>query len=180
MGNKIVELGSFDVTGTKIRVSDPCYEPGTWCAGEINNIKPGKWEAAVVRSDEGPWGIRNAVLIARHTDGGPAFFSEAVPDRTWGLLTIDVGVDSGQAGIYDAAHYQDDTVCAGQKTEPNYGSPWYNVNCDCTMSGIGAGVIPYGVVSSSGYGDGSYAAYCHYGADRHIDGVCIVFIEEEA
>ena len=31
-----VTLGTFEVTGDKLVVSDPCYELGTWCMGIDN------------------------------------------------------------------------------------------------------------------------------------------------
>lgn len=36
---------------------------------------------------------------------------------------------------------------------------WYEVCCDKSLSNLGAGVINYGVVSSSGYGDGGYSTW---------------------
>lgn len=29
-----IKIGEFEVTGDVLTVSDPCYEPGTWCMGQ--------------------------------------------------------------------------------------------------------------------------------------------------
>ncbi len=42
-----IKIGEFEVTGNVLTISDPCYEPGTWCMGEILGAKPGIWEAHI-------------------------------------------------------------------------------------------------------------------------------------
>jgi hypothetical protein len=32
---------SFQVTGTKLIVGDPCYDRQTWCLGVVEDAKPG-------------------------------------------------------------------------------------------------------------------------------------------
>ena len=180
----LVMLGSFEVTGPEIRVSDPGYGRDVWCCGTVKNCRIGTWEAAVLRKDQGEWGVRNAVLAIRFADGGPKFnaINRAVCNATgaWHECPIDVGVDSGQAGFFDDAHYQDATVLSGM-AKPAFISDdvWYGHCCDITLSRIGAGVMPYGVVSSSGYGDGSYVAYKHLNHEGQVDFLFVVFIEEE-
>ena len=49
---------------------------------------------------------------------------------------------------------------------------------DITLSEMSAGVMPYGVVSSSGFGDGSYVCYTHKGSDGEIDFAFVIFIDE--
>ena len=50
--------------------------------------------------------------------------------------------------------------------------------CDITLSRMHAGVMPFGAVSSSGFGDGSYVCYTHEGDTGEIDFAFIVFIDE--
>lgn len=38
--------------------------------------------------------------------------------------------------------------------------------------------VGYGVVSSSGFGDGSYVCYTHKGSDGEIDFAFVIFIDE--
>lgn len=38
---------SFTVSSKKLRVTDPCYDDTTWCAGNITKVKNGVWNAEV-------------------------------------------------------------------------------------------------------------------------------------
>jgi len=90
---------------------------------------------------------------------------------------FEVGVDSGQAGFFDDAFYQNDTVFE-ELPAPGFaiGDLWYRHVCDITLSKMSAGVLPYGVVSSSGFGDGGYTCYTHADENGVIDFAFIVFI----
>ena len=91
--------------------------------------------------------------------------------------SFEVGVDSGQAGFFDDAFYQNDTVFE-ELPAPGFaiGDLWYRHVCDITLSKMSAGVLPYGAVSSSGFGDGGYTCYTHADENGVIDFAFIVFI----
>ena len=38
---------AFAVSSGALRVTDPCYTPDTWCAGTLENVKNGIWQAHV-------------------------------------------------------------------------------------------------------------------------------------
>lgn len=167
-----IQIGEFVVTDNVLVISDPCYEPGTWCMGHILDVRPGTWAAQIGICQDPRWGERVAYLAAYHQD---------CPDKA--LLTkyeahFEVGVDSGQAGIFDRAHYQDQAVVS-DVPDPIGEDRWYNACCHQTLhTEHHAGVIPYGVVSSSGYGDGGYT--CHFfstgkGRETTVWGVVIDF-----
>ena len=165
--SEITYLGSFDLTGDILRISDPCYNDDIWRTKTVK-AKPGKWHAYAKT------GERIERLFCLHkTDG---YISEFCGD------TFEVGVDSGQRGTFDEAHYKDDSVAVGQELVSEHSpidpdDPWYSLCCDKTLCEPMAGVIPFGVVSSSGYGDGCYNVRI-----KSVDGVCvgveIVFIED--
>ena len=82
----------------------------------------------------------------------------------------DFGVDSGQAGVFDAASYRDDAAVAGMKLpklrepfkllgEHSDGDAWYEAMCNFTLDNDGWGAYDAGAVSSSGWGDGMYPVY---------------------
>jgi hypothetical protein len=201
-----IKLGTFEIVSGKVRISDPCYDKKTWCAGTLDNVATGTWKAKVVKIDRHDgWGNRCRKLIATHES-----FDSAM-DYNSNVFDFEIGVDSGQAGIFDdkfykknykedylqvgrqeyerhsykhsaklalanaearllmakdklsKAMYQDkiDYIKSGKYVEDHLGKPestkdWYEVCCDKTLSDVGAGVINYGCVSSSGDGDGSY------------------------
>jgi len=179
----VTQLGSFELTGTVLRVSDPCYDRDVWCCGTVENCIPGTWDAAILTKDEEPWGNRVAVLSARHSTGPKhTAINRALCNRThkWKHCEFEVGVDSGQAGIFDEAHYKDNSIFgADVRPKNSYGDLWYSVCCDLTLSRLNAGILPYGAVSSSGYGDGGYDCITHTNEDGQIDFVFIVFICDE-
>lgn len=83
--------------GDKVMVSDPCYDLDIWCQGVLENVKPGTWHTKAENLNVNCWGNRCSALIAWHEDvEKPNDFEET---------DIRVGVDSGQAGIYDYDHF---------------------------------------------------------------------------
>lgn len=225
-----MNIGEFEVKSGKLVVSDPCYNRDTWCMGFLDNVRNGKWFAAILKMNAGDgWGERVWELAA-FTKGGS-------PSGDWEKTDIDVGVDSGQAGIFDDGEYQKEltepylqvgskeyhdnqfrhlmkhqqqtidwlnrmesmdfpdfvpveenkkrAIAALKKDEEYLNRPaeptmdWYEMCCDKTLSDQGAGVIPGGVVSRSGYGDGGYDCFIQKDKSGQIVGVKIVFISEE-
>ena len=166
-----VTLGTFEVTGDKLVVSDPCYELGTWCMGMLSNVKPGLWSASIGVVDTGEFGKRIAILSAFHQDSPELQKLKACP------APFDVGVDSGQAGIFDLNHFQDESVIEDQELT-DFGTRWYTFCCYQTLDGEHhAGLIPFGVVASSGFGDGCYPCYYYtdWGNDTTTWGIIIDF-----
>lgn len=143
----------------EVMVSDPCYEVPTWCQHKLTNVLPGEYFTNVIKSDEGNWGTRIGALVAIHRDyiEDPLSFRE--------VKSADIGVDSGQAGIFSMETYRKDEIFMNEVSEFNKsyqgwkddgGEQWYGHMCDRTLGDEGWGVYDRGVVSSSGYGDGSY------------------------
>ena len=157
----------FNVVSGKMILSDPCYELGTWCQGKISNVKNGEWVGIIEQSDEGDWGVRNSRLISMNIDSmikNPKLEMELMSSGE--LIPFTGGVDSGQFGHFDFDNYRkDENVINSPKLfddewEQESGDKWYRACCYQThKTDDSFGVVPYGVVSSSGYGDGSYLTY---------------------
>jgi hypothetical protein len=152
---QLVKLGTFEVTSGKLIVSDPCYTEFTeerWLARKLGHILPavnGTWRAYASICLEGDAHGRVAALLATHHSTDTGSFTEC---RTL-QEEVEVDVDSGQLSI----------VCAALRplTEEENGdmddeASYYGCCCKWTMSVPGAGIIPGGCVSSSGFGDGGY------------------------
>lgn len=155
----------FNVTSGKMVCSDPCYEIPTWCQGVIDNVKNGKWEAGIATSDEGSWGERISHLWVYNLEAAiknPSLVRDI--ERFMGHeLPFSGGVDSGQFGFFDFAHYRNDESAKdltkqdfGDDYDRKSGDQWYRACCELTLGTDSFGVLPFGAVSSSGYGDGSY------------------------
>jgi len=168
---------NFEVKSGVMVCSDPCYSLDTWCMGIVENVKNGTWLSSIETSDEGDWGVRIATLEVRHNDFKDTnlkFVDE---------LPFTGGVDSGQFGFFDKEFYRNDESA---KDLPKYGFSsdfdkksgdiWYRACCDLTLGKEQWGVLPNGVVSSSGYGDGSYGVFGEKNAEGEYVAFKVVFI----
>jgi hypothetical protein len=157
----------FEVKSGKLIVTDPCYDVGTWCQGVIEHVKKGAWSVEV---DYEKREQRCGVLEVRHIDARES-------DDGWEKMSFEVGVDSGQAGIFDFSAYpKGDRGESGHYNKDKF----YDECCETTLKDAGYGVIRgRGAVSSSGYGDGGYSCYVrrHPKTDEVI-AVKVVFIGE--
>lgn len=166
--------------GKEVMVSDPCYTDPTWCQHKLKNVLPGEYSVYNKKHDAGDWGIRNSMLLAVHTD----YKNE---DLRWKeCVAASIGVDSGQAGIFDLPYYRKDSVFENEESNflkefRNYnseeGDVWYSHMCDRTLGEQGWGHFEHGVVATSGYGDGSYTLYTA-SINRKVVGICIDFSVE--
>lgn len=226
--NTMHPLGTFEVESGRLHVTDPDQSAGSPKIATIP-ARNGTWIAGITTRQAGAFGGRIARLEIAHCDAEPAGAWEAVP--------VEVEVDSGQAGFFDAAHYaRNDEVSEFEtqhqrdrllehierlKTRPDYQrdmevieraaidpelgkrpvselvsvySPaWMAVSCmarlnqhwylkcmACTDSEDGAGVLPFGVVSQSGLGDGAYDLFIQRDAEGDAVRAQLVFIGSRA
>lgn len=102
-----------------VRVTDPCYDMDTWCAGTIENVLPGDFDCFSQKADTGDWGIRVANIEIRHKD-----YPDVEPTE-W-VSNIDVGVDSGQCGLFDNLYFS--SLCEDKDEKDEF----YEEVCDLT------------------------------------------------
>ena len=165
--------------GPEVFVTDPCYSVPTWCQTKLTNVLPGEWIVSMIYDEKGG-SNRNAELYLVHKDyQGKNLLYDWLGE---------FGVDSGQAGVFDAASYRDDAYAAGITTpevdfflpgDPLEGDAWYTKMCKFTLANDGWGAYAAGAVSSSGYGDGMYPLY---GAevDGKVVALQLTFIDQSA
>lgn len=154
---KFQELDKTLKLKDKVQISDPCYDLSTWCSGTLENVLPGTYHCFLQREQIEK---RISAIEIRHEqylDVSPRFFSD-----------IDVGVDSGQCGIYDLDYFKD----------VNGDEEWYKTVCDSTFDGnyFTADVLDEKCfVCAKGYGDGSYI--CKYNTrNKKIVSIGLYFI----
>lgn len=144
-------MNTFEIVSGKIVCSDPCYPIPVWCQGIVENVKNGTWIADVSKD-----GSRIARLSIRHSECDSFYLDRQTK------LDFDCGVDSGQFGFFDHTAYRNDASAHDLPkidfNNPNSesGDDWYRACCKITLEKKAWGIMPYGVVSSSGHGDGSY------------------------
>lgn len=169
-----IELGTFEVTSGVLVVRDPCYplEPKP-DGGHVAPAKNGRWRAVIVRIDAGNWGTRVAELIA---------FLPGAAEGIWTAGKDIIAVDSGQAGIFDRAHFANNALVPQDykwKDKPiDEKQRWYSLCCEKTLEAPHAGVVPHGAVSSAGLGDGGYDWYFRKDGAGEVVAVKVVFLPE--
>ncbi len=177
-------MENFEVTSGKMVLSDPCYELGTWCQGVIDNVKNGTWVGSVKMSDEGEWGIRVSSLASYNEE----FFDKnpKLKENLFNLIDVEElnfngGVDSGQFGHFDFDTYRKDNLAIDlpKAFDDDYsiqeGDEWYRVCCHYTLEDD-FGCVPSGVVSSTGFGDGSYPTFAIKDDNGQYVGFITIFI----
>ncbi len=179
----------FNVTSGKMVCSDPCYDLGTWCQGVIDNVKNGKWEADIANSNEGDWGDRISHLWVFNVEAvinNPSIKRE-IETFKGHTLPFSFGVDSGQFGFFDHANYRNDESAKdlkkfnfeGDFDREGEGDKWYRACADLTLGEDSWGVIPFGAVSSSGFGDGSYEVRGIKDSNGEYVAFCVEYIGQE-
>lgn len=181
-----MENRKFEVVSGKMVLSDPCYKLGTWCQSVVENVKNGTWVGVLEQSNEVGWGVRNSILISMNVEAmkkNPKLEMELMSSGdliNWG------GVDSGQFGHFDYNNYRkDDNAIDVPKVwedewESKEGDKFYRACCYQTLETEDSfGVVPFGVLSSSGYGDGSYPTYGIKDEDGQWVGFITIFIGED-
>lgn len=161
--------------GSEVICIDPCYDDAA--LGVKLSIIPGNYYCYVSRVED----ARIASISVRHVD-----HTDVAIDLEYATAESNtrnyVGVDSGQAGIIDFNAWQ--AYVAHPKDE-SVAEAWYQQACALTLSRLQYGIMvdndcnwreaAYGLVSSSGYGDGCYRVYvAKNGVD--IVGIRIEFI----
>ena len=176
----------FEVTSGKLVCSDPCYSIPTWCQGIVENVKNGVWVTDIDKKDMGDWGERIASLFVVNKEA-----LDKNPNIAWEVfseepLNFAGGVDSGQFGFFDFAHYRNDESAKELKKyhfsddyDKEAGDEWYRACCDLTLGSEQWGVLPNGVVSSSGFGDGSYDVFGYKDAYGEYVAFAVVFIYDD-
>lgn len=169
----IIQLGNFKVDSGQLVVADPCYEldRNTVIMGVLEHAMNGTWASEVEKVEVRDWGEANAKLTAYHDS-----VAEEGAYLEWIKCPFVVGVDSGQAGIFDIHHYRIPDADAEQGRDDT-DNEWYLSCCDITESGEEAGVLDGGVVSRTGVGDGAYGVYKAVNEQDRVVGVKIVFIK---
>ena len=173
-------IGTFVADSGELLVADPGYDledvKDGELGGHVKRAKKGLWTLSVKYDPPQGEGRRCAELLVKHESVTTS--KGLLRSRQKGMI----GVDSGQAGIFDARRFRDpnvvpkDHVWKDKPIDPD--DAWYSLCCEQTLDAAGAGVIPFGAVSSSGYGDGAYEWDVYRNKSGDAVAVRILFMED--
>ena len=152
-------IGHIDLNN-RVRISDPCYGKDVWCAGTLENVKPGRYAVYIQHHISDRGGKRVAYLGVINTEEDLNDYLEGLeyPSEQADFVA---GVDSAQCGIYDYEYFVKNTD----------DEEWLENICKATIhENVFIDDAEYGccAVSSSGYGDGSYRCYYNLNEDGQI------------
>lgn len=190
------DLGTFAVVSGALRVSDPSYDLSVWCAGTLKAAN-GTWRGTSYTRTLKEWGRRVWELEAQ--------LEGSRHDLPWKECNFEVGVDTATAGIFDLSHFQDESVVTPETPISLFWTKslgqernWEGM-CEFAADGelqkmraadgefkgivddvfFTGSIVPFGVVSRSGCGDGGYPAYFKRNSQGEAVAVKIVFIGED-
>jgi hypothetical protein len=179
-----ISLGAFEITGTQLIISDPGYDLDTvtvpGLGAVLNNCQSGTWQAEVVIKHFDPPGLSlTSELRTMHN---------RVTEPSvliWEKQSDYIGVDYGQTGVYDLAHFHDHALVPpdikwtfGQATPADPDDLWYSYCCELTGSRREGSILPFGVVTNSGKGDGGYEYSIARDTTGKIVGVWVLFVDD--
>jgi hypothetical protein len=167
--------------GSEVVVSDPCYTIPTWCQIVLKDVKEGYYYPFIKRSNQGGWGNRVSCLCVIHED----HINDT--EFKWRKKMGDLGVDSGQCGIFSKDTYKNDSIVESIVTPDikfdlsgsEDGDKWYEKICKFTLSEDQWGMYDNGVVSCSGLGDGSYLLFVIRNEKKKVVGMLINYLLED-
>lgn len=172
---------NFRIESGEMVLSDPAYEIPTWCQG-IVKVANGIWETDIEYVDN-----RIARLWAYNLDAAidnPKII-HGIEEGGCPPIPFSAGVDSGQFGFFDKLHYRNDESAKdlpkhnfGDNWDNQDGDSWYRSCCELTLSDEQWGILPFGVVSTSGYGDGSYLVEGIKNSNSKYIAIGVTFISE--
>ena len=158
-------VGNFVIESGEIAAKDPGYDimEGGMFSDMIISVQNGIWEGYIKYfPDEKKDNPRINELMVYNQ-----IFKNKINDNNKWLQVTTVDVDTGQAGFFDLKHFRNDQDVNKTHKIPSYielhdddekGQKWYAMCCamtyDETTKESKAGIVPFGIVSSSGYGDG--------------------------
>jgi hypothetical protein len=179
MNEKI--LGSFELKGNQLIVSDPCYpvedafDESDILSWVLEPAKSGEWESTVFFTED--FTITKLMVCHRDVELG----------SEWIETGKNIGVDSAMAGIFDASVFGRDEAISYEvkniyEIDMDEEGMKYYVACSdiIATSDDEAGIVAGGTVSMSGIGDGYYPVFVQYNDQNEIVAVLLEFyIEDE-
>lgn len=163
---QICALGTV-AFGPKVLATDPCYTVDTWCNALVDGVLPGEWDGYALEIEDSGFGRRVAIQVAHHRNHPVKAWSTC-----WRTLSGNVGVDSGQCGLFDYRRYP-----KGPSTG-EYGDSGsvYGKCCEVTLANPSAGRVRQGFVTESGIGDGCYSLLGQVDRKGQLVALALVFL----
>ncbi|MCX8074164.1 MAG: DUF4241 domain-containing protein [Clostridia bacterium] len=157
-------VGDFKIESGQIIVTDPCYRPYMWCNQIIDAVN-GTYEAYV--GDD----CSELVVILKSSNCDKEYEKKEIEN---------LAVDSGKMGVFDFDYFFNASIADQENNEKRNSFLKYcreTIYKSVSENKERAGVIEYGAVSDSGYGDGIYKGIVYKNKDGLVERIEIIFID---
>lgn len=131
------------------------------------------------------YGWQDTHITVGVDSGQCGFFDETKYQLPSSILTNQSRVNKMTERIEGllAEHHEEDARIVKEqlqksidKMPSDFGDVWYTACCHLTLGDVAAGVIPYGAVSSSGVGDGTYDCFVRRETDGQGFMACLLYM----
>lgn len=183
-----IPLGTFSISSGVLVATDPGYDLGTartpGLGTVIEGCRDGTWIAVLTkkRFQNENWSIPSELLVYHESINNSATLE-------WKEIPEGLGADTGQVGIWEMKHFHNHSLVPtdikwtfGTENRPEPADPddlWYSWCCELTNSENEASLMPHGIVSRSGYGDGGYPVFASRDAGGHIVALLVRFVDDK-
>lgn len=172
-----VGLGVFVQSCDTIIIGDPSVPKDNDGLCVLQNVDLGLWSSAVyeVALPNFPNEQRVALLLSK-SQRCPYTFQQMVEQMFfWKKVPNGILTGNGAIGLFDTRYYQDPTSLGIPPVEAGC-QRWIQHCIDVTLDYPYAGVLPHGIISSSGEGEGAYDAYYLRDSDGKVVGVVLDYM----
>jgi hypothetical protein len=158
-------MEKFQIISDNIIISDPCYVYNKENRTSLRlKVEKGNWLAKTQIIDNH---VKSLLIVHENYEHYISNISLLDNNEKYTKKLIgNCPVDSGQLGFFDENFYRNDELAKdllksdfGPDYDEKNGDSWYRSCCYMTTDTLWGVVGDYGVVSSSGYGDGYYEIY---------------------
>jgi len=157
----LVKLGMFVQSSDTLVVGDPSVPKDEDSLCTIPKVERGMWSAAVldVARCSSPEEQKVSFLLAKSMSCSYSFQQILEQVFFWKTVPFRVVAMNGVVGLFDLKSYQDPTVFGHAPLTKDAGDIWAKACVNATYDYPYAGILPHGVISCSGEGEGAYDVY---------------------
>lgn len=176
--SKIINLGIYIQNSDKLVIGDPSIPNDHTYLCQFKDVLRGVWSCAVseVTDSVQPFNQQVSYLLAK-SDECPFTFQQMLEQLFfWNTYPNSITTMNGAVGLFDAKYYQDPTTFGKLPVTKDSVHCWVDQCLGVTLEYPYAGILPHGVISSSGAGEGSYDAYYMCNIAGNIIAIVVDFL----
>ena len=172
-----IQLGFYTQMSNQLLICDPSTSREDSNLICLSGVEPGIWRAAtqIVGKEDGEINEPAPAFLLAKSQTCPLSFQQIMEQAFLWPKKQNVFTDIGILGFFDEKYYQDPTLF-GIPPLSGKNDRWLKVCSDLLVEYPNACILPHGVISCSGEGEGLYDAYYLKDTKGHIIAVALDFL----